>query len=147
MWITFAVFAGVSSSCKGEEAKPETAANPISTVKIRLKIGSKTFHAKLEDNETAKAFVSMLPLTVKMSDLHRNEKFHRFPTPLPTKDANPGMIRSGDLMIYSSSTLVLFYDSFRTSYSYTKLGKLDNPAGLSEALGSGDVSITFEKDS
>jgi cyclophilin-like protein len=47
-------------------------------------------------------------------------------------------------MLYRPSTLVLFYKSFSTTYSYTKIGKVDEPAGLEAALGSDNVVVTFE---
>ena len=47
-------------------------------------------------------------------------------------------------MLYGSNTLVLFYKSFSTRYSYTKIGKVDDSAGLEAALGSGDAVVTFE---
>ena len=52
--------------------------------------------------------------------------------------------KNGDLMLYGSKTLVLFYQSFSTSYSYTKLGAIDDATGLATALASGNVAVTFE---
>ena len=54
------------------------------------------------------------------------------------------MIQVGDLMLYGSDCVVLFYETFQTSYSYTRLGSLDNPSELAASLGSGNVSVTFE---
>lgn len=86
----------------------------------------------------------MLPLKLNMADVNANEKVADLPTKLPTNDANPGRIQAGDLMIWTSRSLVLFYKSFPTSYSYTRLGRIDEPSGLAAALGAGDVSVSFE---
>ena len=111
---------------------------------MTIKIGAKTFIATLYDNATATAFKVMLPMTIHMTELNNNEKFFRLKNNLPVKSANPETIQNGDLMIYGSNTLVLFYKNFSTSYSYTQLGRIDDPTGFAAALGNEDATVTFE---
>ncbi len=113
-------------------------------MQLKITVGKATFSATLQSNATAKAFQERLPLTLTMNDLNRNEKYIDLPERLPSNASNPGTIQNGDLMLYGSNTLVLFYKSFSTSYSYTRIGKITDPAGLAEALGSGTVDVTFE---
>lgn len=110
---------------------------------VIIKIGNKDFTATLLDNPTASAFKAMLPLTINMTELNGNEKYFRISKNLPTNESNPGTIKSGDLMLYGSNTFVLFYESFSTSYSYTKLGIINNPSGLATALGGGNVQVSI----
>jgi hypothetical protein len=112
--------------------------------KMDIHIDSKTFTAALYDNPTVTRFKAMLPLTLEMSELNGNEKYFHLPTDLPTDAENPGTIQAGDLMLWGSKSLVLFYKAFRTSYSYTKLGRMDNASELATALGSGTVTVRFE---
>lgn len=60
-----------------------------------------------------------------------------------TESYRPGMIRAGDLMLYGSSCVVLFYETFSSGYSYTRLGRIDNPEGLSATVGGGNVTVSF----
>jgi hypothetical protein len=41
---------------------------------MKIRMGSKSFDATLFDNETAAAFKALLPLTLDMEELNRNEK-------------------------------------------------------------------------
>ena len=114
-------------------------------MKLRVIINeNKVLTATLEDNATVAAFKEMLPLTLDMSDFNANEKKFDLPKRMPTKDANPQMIQAGDLMIWNSRTLVLFYKSFPTSYSYTKIGRINNTSGIADAFGPENVRIRFE---
>lgn len=111
---------------------------------LKISIGLTSFNATLDNNVATKAFKALLPMTINMSELNGNEKYYYLRDNLPTASSNPGAIRNGDLMLYGSSCVVLFYKSFSTSFSYTRLGRVDNPSGLASALGSGNVSVTFE---
>ena len=112
--------------------------------KMKITIGNHVFIVTINESATAMAFKAKLPLTINMTDLNRNEKFFDLAFNLPTNASNPGIIQNGDLMMYGANTLVLFYKTFPTSYSYTKLGSIDNPSGLDVALGAGNVTVTFE---
>jgi hypothetical protein len=109
-----------------------------------VKIGLTEFTAILFDNPTANAFKAMLPLAMDMKELNRNEKYFDLAKSMPTNASNPGKINPGDLLLYGSNTLVLFYEAFSTSYTYTRLGKINNASGLAQALGSGNVVITMK---
>lgn len=111
---------------------------------MKIQVGGNTFTATLHENATVTAFKSLLPMTVHMMELNGNEKYADLSRRLPADASNPGNIQAGDLMVYGSATLVLFYKTFSTSYSYTKLGRIDDVAGLVAALGSGKVTVTFK---
>ena len=111
-----------------------------------MTVGKRRFAITLTDNAAARAFAAQLPLTMDMSELNGNEKHGELPKALPANASRPGTIRAGDLIVYGSETLVVFYATFNSSYSYTRLGRADNPTGLAEALGPRDVRVMFYKD-
>ena len=112
---------------------------------ITVTAGDTSFTAVLYDNETAQAFYDMLPLTLDMSELNGNEKYFYIDEPLKVDAHSPGTINSGDIKLYGCDCIVLFYETFSSGYSYTDIGKIDDPEGLTQALGGGSVSVTFTK--
>lgn len=112
---------------------------------ITITVNGKSFEAELTDSEAAREFTKLLPLEVDMSELHGNEKYYYLDSPLTSSEQSIGKIRSGDLMLYGSDCVVLFYKDFSTVYSYTPLGRVTDDEGLAQALGSGGVSVLFSK--
>ena len=108
-----------------------------------MTVGTQRFAVTLEDNPTARAFVQLLPATLDMAELNGNEKHATLPRSLPTNAVRPGTIRTGDVLLYGDDTLVVFYETFRSSYSYTRIGRIEENAGLSRALGPSSQRIAF----
>lgn len=113
--------------------------------KINITVGNETFAAELYDNRAVRELIERLPMTITMEELNGNEKYYYMESNLPQSAESVGTIHTGDLMLFGSDCLVLFYEDFRTSYSYTRLGKIKDSSDLAQALGSGSVKITFAK--
>lgn len=140
---------GCDAAQPGASGLP-TAATAAATVqpeesRMWMTVGERRFAFTPADTKAARAFAAMLPLSIDMADLNSNEKHAELPKALPTNASRPGTLRNGDIMLYGSRTLVVFYLTFSSSYSYTRLGRVNDPAGLAQALGSGSVRIEFSK--
>jgi hypothetical protein len=111
-----------------------------------MTVGERRFAITMTDNAAARAFAAQLPLELDMSELNGNEKHAELPVALPSNASRPGTIRNGDLMLYGATTMVVFYETFNSSYSYTRIGRADEPDDLPEALGPGNVRVVFSAD-
>ena len=136
---TSALPAAVATAAAPPTARPEES-------RMWMTIGERRFAITLADNAAARAFAAQLPLTLDMSELNGNEKHADLRTALPANASRPGTIRSGDLMLYGTNTVVVFYETFDSSYAYTRLGRVDDPADLPQALGRGAVRVVFSRD-
>ncbi len=108
---------------------------------VNVIINNEKYQAIIEDNDTVEAFINILPQEFTMQELNGNEKYIYMDRTLPTNAVNPKHIEKGDIMLFGNNCLVIFYKSFDTNYSYTKIGHIDN---LSD-LGSNDILVKFEK--
>ena len=108
---------------------------------LSIQVNGKTFKITLEENETTEALTKVLPLKIIMNELNGNEKYYYLDTMLPSNPIRVEKIESGDIMLYGDNCLVIFYEDFKTTYSYTRIGKIENTEGLKEALGSGNVEM------
>ncbi len=111
--------------------------------RMTVTVGDKLFTAVLYDNRTADELYSRLPLTLDMRELNGNEKYIYTDMNFTISAESVGHINKGELMLYGDSCVVLFYDSFDTPYSYTRLGYIENAEGLENAVGPGSVTVSF----
>ena len=112
---------------------------------VKVKINDNVFDVKLENNSATQEFIKELKkgnVTVNASEYGGFEKVGNLGFSLPTSDKNIGTV-PGDIVLYQGDKISLFYGSH--SWSYTKLGKIDNVDSnkLKEVLGSGDVTLEF----
>ena len=110
---------------------------------MTIEVGGQKFQATLYENDTVRALVERFPMTLNMEELHGNEKFYYLDEGLPTKAQDVGTIKTGDIMLFGSDCLVLFFKDFDTSYSYTKIGHIDDTRRFTESLESGTVEVSF----
>ena len=135
--VLFLMLAAVALYAGTSNAQADTA--------VTVKVGSKTFNGKFYSNKTAKALLKKMPVKYKMSDLNSNEKYKYLSYELPVNEKPVKKIKAGDIMLYGSDCLVVFYKSFKTTYEYTKIGRITNTKGLKKAAGKGKVMIKISK--
>ena len=108
--------------------------------KVYININNKKLGIDLENNSTTSALIKLLPLELSMNDLNGNEKYVYLNESLPTNTYNPKHIEAGDVMLFGDNCLVIFYKSFDTSYSYSKIGHINNLPSLDD----GNISISID---
>ena len=113
----------------------------VNMANIKIFINNKEYNVNLENNETVKELIHLLPLEITMNELNGNEKYLYLDNILPTNPMKPKYINSGDIMLYGNNCLVIFYKSFETSYSYTKIGHIDDLPNL----GGNSINVKMEK--
>ena len=110
---------------------------------MKVQVGDVAFTATLEKNEAVASFVEMMrenPVSIQMSDYSGFEKVGSLGTSLPVNNSQT-TTHAGDIVLYNGNQIVIFYGF--NSWSYTRLGHVDDLAGWEEALGSGDVTVRF----
>lgn len=108
---------------------------------MRLMINGTEIEVTLEKNPTTKKLTAILPAEFMMQDLHHNEKYYDLPQSLPINAKTIGKIEAGDVLLYGENTLVIFYKSFETGYSYTRIGRITTIGNLADQLGKGEVTV------
>ena len=110
---------------------------------MKVQVGDVVFSATLEENEAVSALVEMMresTVVVQMSDYSGFEKVGPLGASLPASNSQT-TTQAGDIVLYNGNQIVIFYGS--NSWSYTRLGHIDDLTGWEEALGRGDVTVIF----
>ena len=137
------------SSEKGQElaegmpSAEETNEKEQTAMKMNVQIGTYTFTATLEDNEAVRELTEMMqegPVTIDMSDYSGFEKVGPLGRSLTTSNSQT-TTAAGDIVLYNGNNIVMFYGS--NSWSYTRIGKIDDLTDWTAALGSGDITAIF----
>ena len=132
-----------STAPESGDAESQQVEEENSEMQMNVQVGGSTFTATLEENEAVDALVEMMeqgPVTIQMSDYSGFEKVGPLGTSLPASNQQT-TTQAGDIVLYQGNQIVMFYGS--NSWSYTRLGHIDDLTGWEEALGSGDVTVTF----
>ena len=137
----------------GRQAEPSRKGSPSQSdilngsenevTNMNVQVGDVVFSATLEENEAVSALVEMMrenPVKIRMSDYSGFEKVGPLGASLPASNSQT-TTRAGDIVLYNGNQIVIFYGS--NSWSYTRLGHIDDLTGWEEALGSGDVTVIF----
>ncbi|MBR3116657.1 MAG: hypothetical protein IKF36_02140 [Bacilli bacterium] len=138
--VSFFVVIGCNSKTSDINNKQENNLNEVNK-EVKVIINGNEYIIDLEDNDTVKEFINLLPQEYTMNELNGNEKYVYMNNSIKTNSYNPKHIEKGDVMLYGDNCLVIFYESFDTSYSYTKIGHINNLPDLGE----GNIKIKFEK--
>ncbi len=125
-------------SCKDKTLEKTITSEVNNSMKVI--INNHEYNVNLEDNQTTKELLNKLPLKLNMNELNNNEKYYYLDFTLPTLPSNPKTIYAGDIMLYQDNCLVIFYKTFDTSYSYTKIGHIDNL----EELNGNNITVEFK---
>ena len=136
-----------SAKLEGSQAEPEavqeTNEKEQTVMKMNVQIGNQIFTATLEDNQAVEELVEMMkegPVTISMGDYSGFEKVGSLGRSLTTSNSQT-TTDAGDIVLYNGNNIVMFYGS--NSWSYTRIGKIDDLTDWNKALGSGSITAVF----
>ena len=112
-------------------------------MKMNVKVEDKSFTATLEDNAATRELIEMMrkgPVSIDMNDYSSFEKVGPLGKSLTTEDQQT-TTSAGDIVLYSGNQIVMFYGS--NSWSYTRIGRIDDLSGWEDALGRGSITAVF----
>jgi len=123
----------------------ETEAMNNNSIQIRLRVEDRIISATLNNSKTSRDFMSLLPLTLTLTDYGETEKISDLPKELSTEGAPSGSDPSaGDIAYYAPwGNLAIFRKDFRYSKGLVIMGNINS--GLEILHKPGPVRVTIER--
>ena len=156
MCILLAVMPAGCSSSKGDAVtdtggkEVSDAADPENNteeeiIEMKMTINGTAVDVSWENNASVKALAKMAgngPVTIETDPYGGFEQVGSIGATLPSSDTNI-KTKAGDIMLYTSSQMVIFYGS--NSWAYTRLGRITDKSDseLRELLGGDGVTVTI----
>jgi hypothetical protein len=142
---TSAGAAGVDDPAKPHERTSATQASNSKPVQVVLRADGATVLVTLDDNDTSKDFVRLLPLELTLEDYAGTEKISYLPRKLSTRKAPLGYLpHSGDVAYYAPwGNLALYYEGFDYSPGLIRLGQVQS--GLERLRQPGPMKVLIEQ--
>ncbi|MCH5256373.1 MAG: hypothetical protein J1D87_03730 [Lachnospiraceae bacterium] len=132
-----------SDSISETKAENDEEIGEQTNMKMNVQVGDYTFTATLENNAAVEELVEMMKegtVTINMRDYSGFEKVGSLGRSLTANDEQT-TTASGDIVLYNGNNIVMFYGS--NSWSYTRVGKIDDLTDWKKALGSGSITAIF----
>lgn len=110
---------------------------------LKITVGEQEFPAAFEDNSSAREFQELLaqgPLTIQMEDYGGFEKVGTLGSTLTRNDQRI-TTQPGDVILYQGNQITIYYGT--NTWSFTRLARITDLTGLTEALGDGTVQVIF----
>lgn len=132
-----------SSAAAPDQSESSEEDDAVEQNTFYVSVGGTTFAADFADTAGAQGLQELLadgPVSISMRDYGSFEKVGALGKALPSSD-NSITTQAGDIILYQGDQIVLFYGS--NSWSYTRLGRVRDLTGWAEALGHGNMTVTF----
>ncbi len=134
-----------STEPAAEDTAEDAADDEEEIIEMKMTIGDTPVKVSWEDNESVRALAKMAeggPVTIETEPYGGFEQVGSIGATLPSNDTDI-TTSAGDIMLYTSSQMVIFYGS--NSWAYTRLGRITDKSAseLKELLDGYGVTVTI----
>ena len=119
--------------------------NTKEEMKMNISVNGHTLKANFADTKAAEELYELIknePLTLTLNEYGSFEKVGKLPQSF-TKNDEQITAQPGDILLYQGNQMTIFYGE--NSWSYTRLGKIENMTAeeIAEIFGDGDITVTI----